>query len=150
VSWSFGDRHWTGLLPPEEIPAIISPPEGRLWTANNRLVGGHALALLGDGGYALPPRAAQIRDRLATLEQAQPADLLDITLDDRALFLARWQQLALEVLTSDTVAKNSSRTEFRRLVESWNARASTDSVGYRLVREFRTTTATLALTPLFA
>jgi len=150
VSWSFGDRHWTGLLPPEKVPAVLSPPEGRLWTANNRLLGGHALTLLGDGGYASPPRAAQIRDHLATLENARPADLLDIALDDRALFLIRWQQLALEVLTPDATAKNASRAEFRRLVESWNTRASTDSVGYRLVREFRTTTAHLALTPLFA
>lgn len=150
VSWSFGDRHWTGLLPPEKAPAILSPPEGRLWTANNRLVGHHALTLLGDGGYASPPRAAQIRDRLATLENAQPADLLELALDDRALFLTRWQQLALEVLTPDAIAKNSSRAEFRRLAETWNARASTDSVGYRLIREFRTTTAHLALTPIFA
>ncbi len=150
VSWSFGDRRWTGLLPPDQVPAILSPPDGRLWTANNRLVGGDALSLLGDGGYASPPRAAQIRDRLATLEHAQPADLLEIALDDRAVFLTRWQQLALEVLTPDAIANNSSRAEFRRLVETWDARASTDSVGYRLVREFRSTTATLALNPIFA
>jgi Protein related to penicillin acylase len=162
VSWSFGDRRWNGLLPPEKVPAILSSSpsaalpavalakEGRLWTANNRLVGGPALSILGDGGYASPARAAQIRDRLATLEQARPADLLDLALDDRALFLARWQQLALDVLTPDATAKNSARAKFRRLVETWNARASIDSVGYRLVREFRSTTAHLALTPIFA
>lgn len=149
VSWSFGDRRWAGFVPPEKIPALHSPEHSRLWTANNRLVGGDALARIGDGGYASPPRAAQIRDRLATLENARPADLLDLALDDRALFLARWQQLALNVLTPETIAKNPPRAEFRRLVETWNARASTDSVGYRLVREFRTTTANLALTPIF-
>ena len=150
TSWSFGDRHWDGFLPPVDVPAIIAPATGRLWTANNRVVGGPALTLLGDGGYAAPPRAAQIRDDLAGLEKAGPRDLLAIQLDDRAFFLERWQKLLLATLTPEAVARSPARAELRRLVEHWGAVAIVDSAGYRLVRSFRARTAELALAPIFA
>jgi penicillin amidase len=166
VSWTFGDRRWDGFVPAAQVPsastayqtnagaAVPSLPAtagtGRLWTANNRLVGGPDLALLGDGGYAAPPRAAQVRDRLMELERATPRDLLAMQLDDRGLFLNPWQQLLLDVLTPERVAEKSSRAELRRLVESWDSRASIDSVSYRLVRTFRSATIDLALTPIFA
>ena len=150
VSWTFGDRYWDGFVAPAQVPKSISPASGRLWTANNRIVGGPDLEILGDGGYASPARAAQIRDRLAAVEQARPADLLSIALDDRALFLSRWQQLALATLTPRAIADEDSREQFRALVESWDARASVDSVGYRLVKEFRATVVNLALAPIFA
>jgi penicillin amidase len=150
TSWTYGDRRWDGFIPPDEAPTVISPAGGRLWTANNRVVGGAALGVLGDGGYASPPRAAQIRDDLSTLEQAGPRDLLAIQLDDRALFLERWQKLLLTVLTPDAVAQRPARAELRRLAEHWNARASADSVGYRLVRAFRSGVTSLALDPIFA
>jgi len=150
TTWSYGDRRWDGLLPPDEVPAVVTPPGGRLWTANNRVVGGDALALVGDGGYAAPARAAQIRDDLAAVEHAKPQDLRAIQLDDRALFLGRWQKLLLATLTPEAVAQKKSRGEFRRLVENWEGRATVDSVSYRLVRAFRTRVADLALTPIFA
>ncbi|MDB6094937.1 MAG: Penicillin amidase [Verrucomicrobia bacterium] len=150
TSWSYGDRRWDGMLPPDEVPSIVAPESGRLWTANNRVVGGAALAAMGDGGFASAPRAIQIRDRLLPLEKAVPRDLQAIQLDDRALFLAPWQQRLLAVLTPEAVAAKKSRAEFRRLVEKWEGRAGPESVSYRLVRAFRTRTAELAFTPIFA
>jgi len=150
TSWSFGDRHWDGFVPPDQVPAVIAPPSGRVWTANNRALGGSALALLGDGGYAAAPRAAQIRDDLATVEKAVPRDLLAIQLDDRAFFLERWQKLLLAVLTPEAVAGHKSRAELRSLVEHWGESAAVDSVGYRLVRGFRSCTADFVFPPIFA
>ena len=125
-------------------PRILDPPSGRLWTANARvatdpqqlaLIGG-AVAAFG-AEYDLGARARQIRDDLMSLHgAARPADMLRIQLDDRALFLARWQALALTVLDDASLADHPRRAEFRRLVAGWNARASVDSVGYRLVRAF--------------
>ncbi len=137
VSWTFGDRYWDGLLAPDDAPQVLSPASGRLWSANQRMTGGDALTKIGDGGYERPDRAAQIRDDLAALEHAAPRDLLAIQLDDRALFLARWQKLLLATLTPEAVAEKSSRAELLRLAEHWEGRASTDSVSYRLVRAFR-------------
>lgn len=148
--WNYGDRRWDGRLQPPDIPTVFAPANGRLWTANNRVVGGDALAKLGDGGYADPARGAQLRDDLAKLEKAAPKDFLAIQLDDRALFLERWQKLLLRVLSDDAVRNHPDRAELRRLVEHWDGRAAVDSVSYRLVRAFRLQAASLSLAPLFA
>ncbi|HSS75440.1 MAG TPA: penicillin acylase family protein, partial [Thermoanaerobaculia bacterium] len=113
-------------------------PSGRIWTANARVVEGDMLAKIGDGGYMLGARARQIRDRLMALEKATPKDLLAIQLDDRALFLTRWQDLLLRTLTPEAVAGHPQRAELRRLVAAtWTGRASIDSVAYRAARSFR-------------
>ncbi len=137
-SWAAGTHGWDGLLDPSEVPRIVDPPSGRIWTANNRVVGGEELALLGDGNYILGARARQIRDGLAALGQATEEDMLRIQLDDRALFLERWRALLLEeVLSEEALGADEGRREFRRLVEDWGGRATVDSAGYRLVRDFR-------------
>ena len=163
VSWNFGDRRWDGFVPADQVPVISTAAgtpgnrvasetaaSGRLWTANNRLVGGADLLRIGDGGYSPPPRAAQIRDQLATLQQATPRDFLALQRDDRGLFLDRWQKLLLAVLTPENIAAKNSRAELRRLIASWDGRARVDSVSYRLVRTFRSITAQAALAPVFA
>ena len=153
VSWAFGDRRWDGFLPASEVPAIFSSSgandAGRLWSANQRIVGGADLAKLGDGGYARPARAAQIRDDLAPLEKATPRDLLAIQLDDRALFLARWQGLLLDTLTPAALAQKKNRAELRALAEKWEGRATADAVSYALVREFRTAVYVRVFRPIF-
>ncbi len=149
ISWSFGDRGWRGLVPPAEVPVVASPASGRLWTANNRVVGGSAEQTIGDGGYASPLRAAQIRDDLAKVEHATPRDLLAIQTDDRAVFLERWRQILLGTLTPAATGAKHSRAEMRQLVEHWEGRASVDSVSYRLVRAFRSKVSDLALGSIF-
>ena len=136
-SWSDGRRRWDGLLAPGEAPRIVDPPAGALWTANARTLDGAGLALLGDGGYALGARARQIRDGLTGLERASEADMLRLQLDDRALFLARWQQLLLDTLAPDALAGQPRRAEARALAAAWGERAAVDSAGYRIVRAFR-------------
>ena len=137
TSWRDGTRRWDSWLSAAEIPRIVDPPSGLLWTANARVVGGDAVAKLGDGGYALGARARQIRDDLAARERAVEEDLLAIQLDDRAIFLARWRGLMLAVLTPSAVAADPRRAEVRKLVEGWGGRAAVESAGYRLVRSYR-------------
>lgn len=149
TSWADGTRRWDGYLTPQEYLRIVDPPSGRIFTANNRTVGGEFLRLMGDGGYDQGARAHQIRDDLQAIEHATPLDMLKVQLDDRALFLARWRNVALQVLTDEAVGGNAGRRQFRTLlVDSWTSRASINSVGYRLVRSFRVKTAELALAPI--
>jgi len=155
VGWGFGDRGWKGLLPAERIPVVRAAPDGHLWTANNRIVGGEAFTLIGDGGYAAPVRARQIRDGLAPIgtdpaRRATPADLLAVQLDDRAVWLEGWQKLLVATLDEAAVAGHSSRRELRSLVQKWEGRAAIDSVSYRLVRAWRDFVADRALPPIFA
>jgi len=153
VSWAYGDRKWDGWLDSAEIPVVINPPEGLLWTANQRMLGGEAYAKLGDSGYEDGPRGRQIHDdlrRLAAEKKTVPADLLAIQLDDHAVFLERWQKFLLTTLTDTAIADKPARARLRDAVRQWNGRASTDSAAYRLVRAWRFKVADLALVPFFA
>jgi penicillin amidase len=149
-SWADGTRRWDGWLPLEEWPRIVDPPAGALWTANARTVGGEALARLGDAGYDLGARAAQIRDRLLALEEADEKAMLALQLDDRALLLAPWRELLLEALPPEATGSDPKRAEARRLIEGWGGRAATNSIGYRIVRGFRLNFARQVFRPLIA
>jgi penicillin amidase len=136
-----GRSTWTTV---ETHPHIIDPPVGRIWSANARvaddprqevLIGGDETALGAE--YDLGARARQIRDDLLAIEgRVSPADMLRIQLDDRAVFLARWRELLLKLLDAQALQGRPGRAELRQLVSDWNARASIDSVGYRLVRAY--------------
>lgn len=137
MSWSDGSRGWDGYLEPDDYPRIVDPPSGRIWTANARVVSGEKAEKLGHGFYDLGARAGQIRDGLLEVDSADEQDMLDIQLDDRALFLKHWQELLLEVLSPEAVKERPARGELREFVENWGERASIDSVGYRIVRNYR-------------
>jgi len=136
-SWADGSHRWDGYLEPEEYPRVIDPANGKLWTANSRVVSGDFLKIVGDGGYDLGARQQQIRDDLLATESATEKDMLRIQLDDKAVFLDRWQKLLLETLNEAAVKDNSKRAEMRKFVEDWGGAATTESVGFRAVRTFR-------------
>ena len=135
-SWSDGGVGWDGYLAPDEYPRVLDPEEGRIWTANSRVVDGSMNDKIGTG-FRLGARAGQIRDRLRELEEPDERALLAVQLDDRALFLERWHALLLEVLSVDGARADPRRLELARLVEGWGGHASIDSVGYRMVRAYR-------------
>ena len=118
------DAGWQGWLDPADYPAVIDPADHRLWTANSRVVDGDMLAAIGDGGYALGARGQQIRDGLRARETLDETDVLEIVLDDRALFLQRWQTL---------MRAHSDEPRLR----SDDLAAHTDSQAYLLVKRFR-------------
>ncbi|MEX1995043.1 MAG: penicillin acylase family protein [Steroidobacteraceae bacterium] len=129
-AWHVAGAGWDGFLPAADSPRLLDPPEGFAWSANARVVGGHQFAAIGDGDYAPAARARQIRDRLQAIEQATPASLLAIQLDDRADYLANWQPIA------GAAFERAGEIEAARLVAQWSGRAALDDAGFRLLREF--------------
>ncbi|MFN7782567.1 MAG: penicillin acylase family protein [Lysobacterales bacterium] len=122
-------------LPPEAVPSLLDPGNHRLWTANSRAVDLVALRIVGDGGYDLGARQAQIRDQLLAKERFEEADLLAIQLDDRALFLdAWWQRLRAELEVAGTMP---ALADLEAATRERPERASIDSVSYRAARGFR-------------
>jgi len=150
TSWADGAHRWEGWLERERYPRVVDPSLGRIWTANNRVVGGEMLAVMGDGGYDLGARAGQIRDALLALDEATERDMLKVQLDDRALFLTRWRDLLLRALTPEAVGKDPHRAEARGLLETWSGHAAVDSAAYRIVRAFRLELASQVFTALTA
>jgi penicillin amidase len=150
VSWADGKCHWADYLDPAKTPRIVRPKSGRLWTANNRTVAGDQLALLGIGGYDRGARAGQIRDRLFAKDKLDEAEMLAIQLDDRALFLAHWRKLLLDVLSGPWAKADARRVELRRRVAEWDGRADKEATGYGPVLAFRQRVCAAVLAPLTA
>lgn len=113
---------------------LLLPTHGRLWTANNRVVGDDVLKLAGDGGSTLGARAKQIRDGLFARTQFSERDLLAVQLDDRALFLQPWWQLLRDQAAR---TKSPALSELATAAATWQGHASTGSVSYRIVRAWR-------------
>ncbi len=126
---------WSGWLFSWEYPQIYNPENGRLWTANARVVGGEDLEKIGHGYYVLGARAQQIRDRLFDLEQADEAQMLAIQMDHRALFLQRWAELLQQTVAG--VSDNPKLTELGQRVSDWGGLASHNSQAYPYIRGFR-------------
>ncbi|MCK7593703.1 penicillin acylase family protein [Pseudomarimonas salicorniae] len=125
---------WSGWKHGGENPGLLDLGEGRLWTANARVADGEALALIGDGGYALGARARQIRDALFARDRFDEQDLLAIQLDDRTLFLERWYKAFRNLVES---AEAPALRRLEAATRQWDERASAEAVSYRIVRAWR-------------
>lgn len=137
-SWRAAGTGWIGWRSPQEYPRVLDPAAGRLWTANARTIDAQTwLDFLGDGGYDLGARAAQIRDDLLSLQSPTALDQTKIQIDDRALFLTRWHDLLSDLLDAAALKDHPARLQAKQLVEKWSARAAADDVGYAIVRAFR-------------
>ena len=129
---------FAGWLDAADRPRLVDPDTGQIQTANARVVGGEALARIGDSGYDRGARARQIAGDLRERgDHLTPADMLSVQLDDRALFLTRWHGLLTELLDADAVAGHAKRAELREALAHWSGRAAIDDPAYRLVRGFR-------------
>ncbi|HEY3160000.1 MAG TPA: penicillin acylase family protein [Vicinamibacterales bacterium] len=137
-SWADGSRGWKGWLERGEYPRILDPPDGRIWTANARVVGGDMLARLGDGSYEVGARARQIRERLMARDRFTVRDMLAIQMDASSEFLDRWRQLLLDTLTPAALQGHADRADLRQILgHSWSGRAAPDSAAYAFVHRFR-------------
>ena len=139
IPYRFADQHWRHMLAKSDYPKIVNPHGNRIWTANARVASGSDLEEIGNGGYALGPRQKQIRDSLFNIKQFNENDLLDVALDDRALYMENWRKLILQTLTQESLKSHPERGAFLDYVQHWAGRAEPDDVGYRLVREFHDT-----------
>ncbi len=132
--WSQGDIGWAGYLDAQDYPKVVNPKDGRIWTANARIVSDELLKKVGINNYALGPRQKQIRDGLYALETFNEQDFLDIQLDDKAVFLTRWHELLLNLVTKYSSENNADVVE---VLKHWQGRASATSAGYLFVKRFR-------------
>lgn len=116
-----------------ELPQVLNPKHGRLWSANSRVISAEQSSRFGDGGYALGARSQQIRDRLFESEQFTEQDFYRLQLDNEAKFLTPWHDYLIHLLSHERV-RFAKDIQF---IRDWQACACADSVGYTLVRSFR-------------
>jgi len=126
-----------GWIAPSEQPRMLDPPEGLLWTANARVIGGAGAALIGDDGRDRGARAGQIAlDLRAARTPFSALDSLRIQLDDRARFLERWRALLSDVLARERT-RDASQESAQAVLAGWSGHAAADDAAYRWVRRFR-------------
>lgn len=122
----------------------VNPDNGRVWTANARVIGTKDLAQFGDGGYALGARQQQIATLLMQQDSFDEADFYNIQLNNQAIFLEPWHTLLLESLAN----KPQTYAVDIAILNDWGSCACADSVGYTLVRRFRSTVINQLLAPV--
>jgi penicillin amidase len=119
-------------------PHVLDPPDGLLWSANARVLGGSAAALIGNDGMDRGARAAQIE---ADLREARapftPRSSLSIQLDDRALFLERWRTLMVDVVERVRARGGRDQDAAHEVLSRWSGHAAPSDSAYRLVNAFR-------------
>lgn len=125
-------------------PFVKNPEHGRLWTGNSRVISADDLPRYGDGGYALGARASQIRDRMFEHETFTEQTFYDIQLDNEARFLTDWHGILVNALSTEPV----KYAKDLQVLNDWQACACEDSVGYTLVRRFRSTVIEQLMAPL--
>jgi penicillin amidase len=127
-----------GWLDAANQPRVLDPPDGLLWSANARVVGGNAALLIGDDGMDRGARAAQIQ---TDLQQAAvpftPLSSLSIQLDDRAMFLERWRRLMSEVVERVRAQGGHEQDAAHEVLSHWSGHAAIHDSAYRLVNAFR-------------
>ncbi len=134
-SWADGSRKWDGYYADAEVPVMMNPANGRLWSANSRVVGGKAYAMLGDGFGDNGSRALRIEKRLKAKDRFAEADLLSIQLDDTSERNIFWQAQMLAEL--EKRKSDPALAAMIPYVRNWGGRALPSSVGYRLVARYR-------------
>lgn len=129
---------FTGSMAPVDYPKVINPADGQLATANSRQLTGAGAQLIGDGGFDIGARNRQVRDSLLALgPKTDVAGVYGVALDDRAVFITPWRERAMSVLDAAALQGKPLRAEYlQHLQNGWSGRASVDSVGYRLARQF--------------
>ncbi len=128
------------------LPVVKNPPTNRIWTANSRVISADEMARFGDGGYALGARAKQIELALKQKQQFTEEDFYAIQLDNKAVFLTPWHQQLLNLLQNNT---HKYQADIEAL-ENWQACACESSVGYTLVRRYRSSVVDALLHPVFS
>lgn len=148
VSWADGSRGWNGLLPPSAYPRVLSPADGRIWSANSRVAGSDAyLTRFGANLQDFGARARQIRDDLHAKQRLSETGLWELYRDDRAVFLESWQRCLVTTLEAGA-ATNAEWRQALGFVKAWGGRAAADSVGFRLVTGFHQRVGALVFEPL--
>jgi penicillin amidase len=129
---------FAGWLPRENQPQVADPGAGFLWSANARVAGGAAAALIGDDGMNRGSRAAQIQADLQSAAQPfTPASSLAIQLDDRAVFLERWRALLSDLIDRSRSAGLHDHDAAHDTLIAWSGHAAPQDPAYRLVDLFR-------------
>ena len=116
-----GEHEWNGMVPFADMPHVISPPGGKIVTANNRVVAPEREPYLSTD--SMPPhRTRRIWQRLAELERPSPEQMSAIHRDLLSIPAIEIRE-RLRAIETPAPAK-----DLRELILGWNGEMRADSV----------------------
>ena len=125
-----GEYEWTGLIPFEELPQIINPPQHFIVTANNRVVDDnypHYITNEWLNGY----RAQRIRDLLTSKGKLSLSDMAAIQADQYSLPAASIVPHMLSVAPRTQLA-----IQAQEILRTWNHVLAPTSAGAAIFTTF--------------
>ncbi|HEX6540008.1 MAG TPA: penicillin acylase family protein [Candidatus Dormibacteraeota bacterium] len=132
---------WERFLEPDELPSILDPPEGRIVTANNRVLDGHDETYIASD-YMNGYRAARIEEMLEAAEL--DPDLVTRMQMDLLNLPARQVVKLLRGVTCGTAAAE----RLRRRLAAWDGTMTPSSIEPTIYEAFTRRLAEHALRPL--
>jgi penicillin amidase len=128
-----GAHEWEGVRGYDSLPKLDDPGEGLIVTANQRIDDGASIS----PDFAVPGRAARIRERLGSRSDISPGDLASIHLDDVTIPGRRFVR-RLRGIECDGDARRAMD-----MLAAWDGRMSRDSAGAALYAAMRSALARL-------
>jgi len=123
------NAQWQGVVPPNELPFVIDPPDGVIVSANTKPYGEGYRHFLGDL-FEPPFRRARIQALLDGFGRVGPEELATIQRDVRSAWALAARDALLEGLDDDTLELTPRRgRELVRLMRGWSGHATEDSTG---------------------
>jgi len=133
-----GEHEWQGMVPFEDMPCQIDPPDGMIVTANNRVVAENGKHYMSTD--SMPPhRARRISTRLARLPKASVDDMPAI---HRDLYSVPGTELR-EKLRAVSVTGEAEK--LRKLIMAWDGQMAADSKAAAVYATLRTALTRLVL-----
>lgn len=137
------------LMDGAQYPRVVNPKDGYVWSANNQALGDEFYLDICNMDASTPARSHQIGSRLADLGYpVSESDLLKIQLDIEAPFYHRWRSLLLAILEREESGDDALRSGMEEAVRDWDGMAHFDSLGFRLIKDFRSEVAKKVLSRL--
>jgi penicillin G amidase len=131
-----GEFDITGTVPFDEIPQVYNPPDGIVWSANQRQVTGDYPYYIGtasnffDTGY----RANEIRRVLSQKNKLSASDMQALQTDTRDFLASQIVPVLLGSLSKQQL--NAQETAALQLLQSWDYRMETDSAAATIWSDF--------------
>ena len=144
VSWADGTTGWFGPMREQDRPKLIDPPDGVLYTANNRTIGARTAEGFANF-WASGVRAQRIAELLTMAPEFTERDLLAMQLDTRTAMYDLYCDLVLD-LTANT--RDERLADARQHVAAWNGTADADQGALALLDAYADRLAVRLLGPL--
>lgn len=134
--WSDSQK-WQGFKSWSEMPKIINPKSGYVFSGNNRWVKLRKdLNYQSDGfgfNYPVPTRGYDLNSVLKKSEKIKAGDLYRLQLSTKAHLYIWYQQIIL----NHSLDKSEWGKAIFKVVSEWNHHAHRDEKGYALLKQFR-------------